>query len=511
MKLGLALPRKDWYLIFAGAVLYALAFPPFHLFLPSFLCLVPAVFLVVGIARQERPLRALFARGFWFGFLAHGLVLYWIVIALWHYTWLSGLGYLTSIAVLGAFTGGVFVLTGWVWMRTGITVLVTFPVFWVAARWTVAHLPDVPFPWLGLGTSLTGFPTLVQIADVVGARGVTLLLVMANAALATAWLERTRPRAAAVRVGGVAFGVLLAAAYGILRERTVEVRTLGRVSVLQPNVIEKREGTSRDSAYQAAYKESAEALLEDGSRLVVWPEVAVPTTFRHRPDWKLQIAAQAHFNETPLLVGALDMITEGGRITDYFNAAFLFDSTGDSDSYPPYRKRYLVPVTERVPFVNPDWLGRLEYFGGATPGREGPVYTVGIGRFGVLICYESIFEDLSRRYRRDGADFLVNITNDAWFGRTSAPYQHAAHLVMRAIENRVGIARAANTGISEFVDPLGRERQQTALYTRTRVVSEIETTDVTTLYVLLGDWMGLLAVLGALALTGYAWLRRSVV
>ncbi|MFQ6044941.1 MAG: apolipoprotein N-acyltransferase, partial [Gemmatimonadales bacterium] len=339
-------------------------------------------------------------------------------------------------------------------------------------------------------------------------RGVTFLLVAANVALALAWLERARRRALVMRVGWVIAGALLAAIYGVVRERTLNVRTLGPVSVLQPNVEEKREPTSRDSAYQVAYALSAQALAEDGARLVIWPEAAVPTTFRHRPDWKLQVAAQAHFNSTPLLVGAFDIITEGGRITDYFNAAFLFDSLGESDSYPPYRKRYLVPVTERVPFLNPKWFGNLRYFGGATPGTDGPVYAVGLGRFGVLICYESIFEDLSRQYRRDGVDFLVNITNDAWFGRTSAPYQHAAHLVMRAIENRVGIARAANTGISEFVDPLGRERQRTALYTRTRVVSDIETTDAVTLYVRLGDWVGFLTVLGVFGLVGYAWWRQ---
>src|SRR5207253_2785902 len=94
--------------------------------------------------------------------------------------------------------------------------------------------------------------------------------------------------------------------------------------------------------------------------------------------------------------------------------------------------------------------------GGFSPGSTLPLYPSPLGRFGVVICYESAFDDLARRYRAAGADFLVNITNDAWYGRTAGPYQHATHLVMRAIETRAGIARAANDGISEFVDPLGR-------------------------------------------------------
>src|SRR3989449_8847368 len=101
--------------------------------------------------------------------------------------------------------------------------------------------------------------------------------------------------------------------------------------------------------------------------------------------------------------------------------------------------------------------------GGFGRGRSLPVYSNTLGRFGVMICYESAFEDLARGYRRRGAEFLVNITNDAWYGRTAGPYQHAAHLVMRAIETRMGIARAANDGISEFLDPLGHTYAETGL------------------------------------------------
>ena len=109
----------------------------------------------------------------------------------------------------------------------------------------------------------------------------------------------------------------------------------------------------------------------------------------------------------------------------------------------------------------------------------------------------------------NGADFLVNITNDVWFGRTSAPHQHASHLVMRAIENRIGIARAANTGISEFVDPLGREYKRTELEVKTYVSGLVKTSDVLTVYTRLGDWVGVAVVMMTLTLVGYAWWREQ--
>src|SRR2546430_359757 len=124
------------------------------------------------------------------------------------------------------------------------------------------------------------------------------------------------------------------------------------------------------------------------------------------------------------------------------------------------------------------------------------------GRFGVMICYESAFEDLARGYRRRGAEFLVNITNDAWYGRTAGPYQHAAHLVMRAIETRMGIARAANDGISEFLDPLGHTYAETGLEQEAMVADRLRTSDVIPLYVRLGDWVGTLCVLATLGLAG---------
>jgi apolipoprotein N-acyltransferase len=506
---ALGLPRGDWLLVLSGGTLVALAYPPFHLILPTFICLIPAVRLISDGMDDSRPLRRHLVQGFWFGLLANGLVLYWIVSALWHFTPLALLGYLGAITVLALYASGVFALSGWVTRRTGVSLVLTFPVFWLVADWAIGHQGDIRFPWLGLGTSLTAFPTLVQIADLIGARGLTFLLAAANAALALAWIGWHRDRRRAIRgVACVVVGVLLAALYGVVRERTLETRSLGLVSVLQPNVPyqEKWEGSGADvfrrtldMAYEAAKPQPM---------LIAWPEAAVPGYLLHPrwSSWQDAITLLGRVGRIPQIVGALHVTDAGAPSEERYNAAFFFDGLGRVDSSRIYLKQYLVPITERVPFVNPRWFN-ARFFGGFATGHDRPVYETGPGRFGVLICFESAFEDLSRGYRRSGANFLVNITNDMWFGRSAGPHQHAAHLVMRAIENRVGIARAANTGVSEFVDPLGRVYHTTELETEAVVTGEVLTTDGLPLYVRLGDWVPLVCMLTGVGLVAFAATR----
>ncbi len=505
-----ALPRADWRLLAAGGVLTVLAYPPFHFLVPSFICLVPAAWLITDAHDGPRPARRQLVQGLWFGLISQGLVLYWIAIALWHFTPMSALGYAATVTLLALYTSVIFGLSGWVIRRTPLPLVLVLPVLWTAGEWLLGHQGDIRFSWLGLGTSLTGFPALIQIADVIGARGITFLLVAANVALAEAWRFRATRRVAMLRAAAVGVGVVLALGYGAVRERTIEVREVGAVGVVQPNVAysQKWDRRSADMIVADLFRLSDEVVELGGPGLIVWPEAAVPGNFYNRPSWRRQIVEYAQRTGTPMVVGALDLVVRSQDDFDYFNAAFLFDESGDGDRHPIYRKRYLVAITERVPFVNPSWFGTMEFFGGTTPGREGPVFEIRLGRFGVIICYESTFENLARGYRRDGADFLLNLTNDAWFGRTSAPYQHAAHLVMRAIENRMGIARAANTGISEWVDPLGRVHGQTSLYAEATAVYRITTTDVTSIYVRLGDWVGLLSLVLSAAAIAYAWSRR---
>jgi apolipoprotein N-acyltransferase len=250
--------------------------------------------------------------------------------------------------------------------------------------------------------------------------------------------------------------------------------------------------------------------------LLVWPEAAIPGYLAQTPPWDSAVGGFARAHRVPIFTGSLYDTVRADRSYAYYNAAFYVDTSGGWRPYPIYEKHYLVPIVERVPFIPARLLQRVpgvgNWSGGFGRGRELPLYPSPLGRFGAIICYESAFEDLGRAYRRAGADFLVNITNDAWYGRTAGPYQHAIHLVLRAIETRMGIARAANDGISEIVDPLGRSSAATTLEVEAVSAGRVRTSDVIPLYVRLGDWVGTLAVTATLGGVGLLladrWKRR---
>ncbi len=503
---------RAWLLVALGAVALIASYPPFPLPVLSFVAVVPAVLLLQESAGD--PARA-YRWGFRYGLAANGVVLHWIVVALWHFTPLAALGYVVTVFLLGVFTGGLF----WFVTRARIAyptvpLAVVFPVAWTALEWVVGHLGDVAFPWLGLGTSLADAPVLVQWADLAGARGVTLWLVWCNVMVAGVAGVWGKWRAVGRRLAPVAATILVAAGYGMWRQRTLTLRELGTVSLVQPNIgfQEKWVPERADSEVATLLALSRQATAAAKPGLVIWPEAALPYYLTLRPDWQSAIGRFASEARVAVLTGGLHFTVLEGERTQTFNAAFLFDSLGQWQPYPIYKKHYLVPVVERVPFVPVRWFRALpglgRWSGGFGRGRDLPVYSTVVGRFGVIVCYESVFEDLPRRYRRAGADFLVNITNDGWFGRTAAPYQHASHLILRAIETRMGVARAANDGISEFVDPLGRISQPSRRQTQTVVTGRPRTSDARSLYVRLGDWIGLLTVLATLTLAGALVMRQ---
>jgi apolipoprotein N-acyltransferase len=452
--------------------------------------------------------------GFWYGFLAHGLVLYWLVVALWHFTPLSALGYLATITLFGLWTALLFWFVVRVRLRLPVVPLwVVLPVAWTAVEWAIGHQGDIRFPWLGLGTSLAGTPVLVQWADIAGARGVTLWLAWCSVMLVEAFPGGDGGAGGpAIRwpaLAGVALTVLAAWSYGAWRMRSLPVRDVGVVGLIQPNEGFREHWDPRYADSQVTKLVEMSRALAARARvdLFVWPEAAIPGYLFQQARWDSAIAGLALASHTPILTGGPHAEFHGGGAYDYYNAAFYFDTSGRWRPYAVYEKHYLVPIVERVPFVPPRWLN-LKWFGGFGIGRATPLYPSRVGRFGVLICYESAFEDLARRYRGAGADFLVNITNDAWYGRTAGPYQHASHLVLRAIETRTGIARAGNDGISEFVDPLGRTYAATPLEVAAVVADRLRTSDVVPLYVRLGDWVGLLVVVTTLGLGGWLLAQR---
>jgi apolipoprotein N-acyltransferase len=503
----------------SGALLF-LSFPPFHLLLPPFVALVP---LLIHVAERPAGMRARWAAtrgGLLAGVVYFGLLLHWMPIALIYHTSLAIPAYLAAVAVLSGLTGTFAALLHLVHGRLRqVPLALPAAALWTSMEWVQANLGEFSFPWLGLGMSLTGFPRLAGVAELVGARGLGFLIVAVNGLVATALL-RWRAGSVSLRALGPplagALGIVAGAGwYGVERAATLELVPAGRIAVVQPNVAQevKRDRARALDSSLVALSSLTGRIRAGSAGLVVWPEVALPALIGHGFETALRdtLRRMSVRLEAPLLVGAYGFAGGSDGMT-FYNTAFLVEAEGIATEV--YHKERLVPFVERVPFLDSRLLrrftGGLGLYGGLGRGQRGAAVDAAGMRFGVLICYESIFAESARGYRRDGADFLVNMTNDAWFGRepwyarTTALWQHPAHLVMRAIENRMGVARSANTGRSLFVDPIGRSYERTALFEPDVRTATVYTTATTTLYVRWGDWLARLAVALSAALVSIA-------
>jgi apolipoprotein N-acyltransferase len=483
-----------------SALLLAASFPPLHPLVLPFVGLVPFAMWIQGLPPDRDGRRAAVRGSLLFGTLYFGILFYWILVALIWFSKMAILAYIGSIILLA----GAAALFGWTLHRSihevRAPLWLALPVTWTATEWFRAHWPGpLAFPWLGLGSSLTGFPELVGMAELVGSRGVTFWLALVNGLLATLLLLRRDRRSVAGLAAVTAVVVLAPPAWGVWRARTLQMRPAGKVAVVQPDIPEDLK-MDREQALDSTFASLDRLMprIEPGSvQLVVMPEVTFPVwlTLRDPDADRVRARVQAYAREVgaPILFGALGIeLTEGGYVP--FNSAFLMKPQGLTDY--EYDKRYLVPIVERVPLLPAKWLRHLPYFGKFGVGKGWPLARVDETAYAPLICYESTYPQGARTFRNEGADVLVNITNDAWYGRkpwyarTTALWQHPAHMVMRAIENRMGVARAANTGISLFVDPVGHVYGATRLFTADVRVDTVYTTDIRTFYTRFGDLAG---------------------
>lgn len=492
----------EWWGPPAAGIALALAYPPLNL-LP--LALVAAWPLLAFLDRPgERPLTRDFAGGYLFGLAHFGALLYWIA-GLTGFSMMAVPAYVASVMVM-ALNGGLAAVAVGFARRRGVSVAVSLPLAWTAVEW-LRSFGDLGFTWGLAADALAHYPLLIQPAELGGAYLLSLWLLSLSAALWRLWRPAGRwgrPRLAIV-------AVLLAAAvplYGAVRLSQLEGQAAGwptlRVAAIQPNVPQDRKW---DDGFVDETLARLTALTRRADRwdpaLVVWPESAVPVYLRYDLRARALVPAVAADIGAPIFTGTNDADTLAGRsgaqAGDYrvYNAAYLVRPEGIAAGR--YAKRRLVPVAERVPFLPGVATGFFEslssWTGQFTPGQGWPVWAVDGVRFGATICYESVFPNVSRQLVRHGADFLVNITNDAWFGPTAAPYQHASHLPLRTVENRVAYVRSANTGISGWVDPLGRWRARTDLYEFAIVVADVPIPGIRTPYTRWGNWAPMLSLL----------------
>jgi apolipoprotein N-acyltransferase len=480
---------------FASGVLLALSLPPFKL---SFLALIALVPLFFYLDRTPTPGRII-RGGIITSVVYFGINLNWL-IAVGRFSWLIYPSYAT---ILFIYTCNFFVFVLAVVLARlylAIDFLYTAPFAWVVSERLRAY-GDMAFPWSSFGYSLTAFPFFLQFADVVGVYGVSFVLVLLNVLLFRAI---RKPRYA------IAWLLVFCAvnAYNAFRW----VRGIGapagylNVAVIQPNVPQRLKW---DAAYSLQIVKKLFAMqqraLQTHPALVVWPETAIPFYIDERRAFALTEMGDLAARNSYILTGTLSVGYSDGDLAHFYNSAALFDPRGAM--LERYRKIYLVPGSELFPFRKVLGFTRTFFsiqritYGAMEPGTDATVFSIPGAKFSVLICYESVYPQLCRAFKLRGAEFLVNVTNDAWFGRSFAPYQHAAFLVMRAIENRMAVARAANTGISGFIDPMGRWIEKGDLFTERIFFAPVPLTRTVPFYARYGDLIVYVsyAVIGFLA------------
>ncbi|MEA2064138.1 MAG: apolipoprotein N-acyltransferase [Gemmatimonadota bacterium] len=478
-----------------SGLLLVVSFPPFKLFVPGFLALVPLLYF---IDRERSDLRAAVG-AFFCGLVFWGGLLYWITL-------FSRAGYLVMIAVMSL--GGVIFALAVRRLRSrfGIPVALSAPFVWTAIDYLLHAHGDLAFTWGQLAYTLTHYPVWLQMAAFTGAYGVTFWLVSINSlilVLLTRLVSREKSSTPArLRLPAVFLFIMLVfpPLLGLARysEEKAEKEAAGRLNPGQVRVSYIQPAVPQEDRWRGEMRDSAFSLLDsltlsesaNAPDLVVWPEGAAPAHIRTDKYYQALAGESARKVGAWLLTGAPDYSHHKDRRGfDSYNAAFLFDPEGKITRN--YNKIHLVPISERMPWED-IFTGLKEIDVGGShfiPGERHVVFNAGPGRdFGLLICFESIFPELSRRLVLGGARFLVNITNDAWFERTSAAYQHSSFLVLRAIENSREVVRSANTGISAFYDRLGRRRQASVLDEVTAATGTVRTYDNLTFYTRWGDW-----------------------
>jgi apolipoprotein N-acyltransferase len=397
---------------------------------------------------------------------------------------------------------------------------------WVGLEWCRATLL-LPCPWNLLGYSQAPSLRLLQLCDVTGIYGVSALVVGVNHVLYGVLARRVRP----VRLALVGALWLLAVLYGdrrIAEIRDQQPQRTARIALVQPAIEPHRKWDSSTREETLTLQENlSRAASAQGVDLIVWPEAAAPFVFAEDEVYATdapRFAADRQLRErtitfvrglgTPLLFGApaLAKRTVGrGLVWSPLNRSLLLAPSGRLEAN--YDKMILVPFGEYVPLSRILWFvpKLVPGVGDFVPGAGPTLFALGDARFAVLICYEAIFPDFVRGLVGRGADFLVNQTNDGWFGNSRAPFQHLTMAAVRAIENRVPMVRVANTGISAVVRPDGAIESAIPLGTRGVRIVEIGTDRrVSTFYTRHGDWFARAAILAAALMLLYAsWTTRE--
>jgi apolipoprotein N-acyltransferase len=495
-----------------GAVLSGLlltgSFPKIGLDWLAWFALAPLLYALKELSPKDS-----FRIGFIAGLVHFLTLLYWLMPVMRTYgylPWYLAISVLFLFAAVLALFIGVFSLILTSFGEKPIRGLAIIPPVWVALEYIRSFIFS-GFPWELLGYSLFDRLHLIQISDIFGVYGVSFLIAFSNASIFFTLLYFTKRRWQNSQISirlvtssliALTIAIGLTWAYGFWRlnsiDQLIAASPKARITVVQGNI---EQAAKWDSAFKAAtveiYNRLSLSAKTENPELVIWPESATPFYFLYEIKPSEMVMEGIRRVDTDFLLGSPSFFRKN-NIVEYYVSAYMVSPQNKLISR--YDKVHLVPYGEYVPFKK--WfpfLGKIvAHVGDFLPGEKGKTIPWRDDSLGVQICYEIIFPDLSRAMVKNNATLLINITNDAWFGKTGGPYQHFSMTVFRAVENRRALARSANTGISGFIDPAGRILASTPLMEEAVVTRSLPLLNKKTPYTRFGDWFAQVCLAGAI-------------
>lgn len=460
----LRVTSNEWAAAAASALLLIFSFPNFEFYFLAWVCLVPLMWVV---ALRPSPGRA-FILGWAAGSAFFYGSCYWLTYSMIHYGGVPTLAaYLLLIPgalVTGSFPGFFALLLALAIKRWGHAAVFLAPLFWTALEWV--RLEITGQLWNAIGYSQAFHWTLLRPATWGGVYAVSFLILTINSALAFAVLKRTTwaTMAAALIVVVVAFVIIISPFIATNGNRSVTTPPYLNVVALQPNVpmtaVKSAQETKHLLELHLSMSTNSLQRLPDDElpRLVIWPESPMNFTYASDKAFQELVAQFTKENHTSLLFNSLEPAADDGS----YNSALLINEEGRLISQ--YDKIRLMPFGEYVPL--PHWLPGASLITGIvgefTPGDKYTLMPVGDHRAGVFICIESAYPWIARRLSSEGADVLINISNDGYLGPTAVMRQHLANAIFRAVENGRPLLRVTNSGLSASIRADGFVQHQTA-------------------------------------------------
>ncbi len=490
----------DYSLPLLSGILLIVIQPPVSLFPLAFFALIP----LLGSIRKD-DLRFSFFSGYVAGVVSYFGLIYWVIIAMNRYGGidisLSFLILLLFVAYLSLYTGVFALSCAWLEKRFSMPLYFSAPLVWVLLEYGRGFLLS-GFPWSFLAHSQYNFLHFIQVVSITGTYFISFLIVAINTILYAFWRKR---KISLTYVAVIAVLVVATLDYGFISLSEKNNRALLKTKIVQGNV---RQDVKWDEAFKVmTIKKYLQMTLSSGkdADLIIWPETAMPFIFDREIYANKYIKALPEAVNGNLLFGTMSQDPSGR----FRNSAYVIGKDGETKGI--YSKVHLVPFGEYTPLLSYfPFLEKLTAAGGDFSSGEGhkPIKT-DAGNIGILICYEGVFPSITNETVRKGAQVLVNLTNDAWYDRTSAPFQHFAFYIFRAIETDRYLLRAANTGISAIIDPKGHVEEKTAIFTEEILKGSFAIRDTKTFYVKQGDYFILLVLLALAVAVSAGWYKRS--